>query len=285
MHSLYPPCRPSYLDILDSGCSQHFLQNIHPSTENKQLATPISVTLPNGTTLTATHSTNLQLKNMPESATHALILPTLQQYSLLSISQFCAVGCIDTFTNSKVTITHKNSIILTGIKSSKDGLYYTALPGTSNNSHPPPTLNMQQSAINSLSNLISHSPKELINLYHATCFSPNKNTWIEAIRKGFFIGWPGLTTKAVQQHLTQSVPSTKGHMKQAPKNYRPTNSINHLATTNDQPTSTFKVLHFSGQTYSDLTGRFPVQSSSGNNYLLVFFHVDSNAILVEPLKI
>ena len=36
--------------------------------------------------------------------------------------------------------------------------------------------------------------------------------------------------------------------------------------------------------YTDLTGRFPVQSSRGNNYILVAYHPDANAILVAPLK-
>ena len=36
--------------------------------------------------------------------------------------------------------------------------------------------------------------------------------------------------------------------------------------------------------YSDLTGRFPIQSSRGNNYILVAFHPDGNAILVQALK-
>ena len=36
--------------------------------------------------------------------------------------------------------------------------------------------------------------------------------------------------------------------------------------------------------YQDLTGRFPHKSSRGNEYLLVVYDFDSNAILVEPLK-
>ena len=34
----------------------------------------------------------------------------------------------------------------------------------------------------------------------------------------------------------------------------------------------------------DLTGRFPTRSISGNEYILVCYHYDSNAILVEALK-
>ena len=40
----------------------------------------------------------------------------------------------------------------------------------------------------------------------------------------------------------------------------------------------------SGLGYIDLTGRFPYQSSRGNNYLMVAYNYDANAILVEALK-
>ena len=36
--------------------------------------------------------------------------------------------------------------------------------------------------------------------------------------------------------------------------------------------------------YSDLTGKFPVQSDRGNNYILVAYHYDANNILTTPLK-
>jgi len=39
-----------------------------------------------------------------------------------------------------------------------------------------------------------------------------------------------------------------------------------------------------GKAFSDLTGRFPHRSSWGNEYILVVYHYDSNAILVEPVK-
>ena len=39
-----------------------------------------------------------------------------------------------------------------------------------------------------------------------------------------------------------------------------------------------------GWTYGDLTGKYPVQSLHGNNYILVVYHYDANAILATPLK-
>ena len=38
------------------------------------------------------------------------------------------------------------------------------------------------------------------------------------------------------------------------------------------------------KTYTDLTGRFPRQSSRGNNYIFVAYNYDGNAILAEPMK-
>ena len=36
--------------------------------------------------------------------------------------------------------------------------------------------------------------------------------------------------------------------------------------------------------YGDITGRFPYLSSRGNQYILIIYDHDSNAILNEPLK-
>ena len=36
--------------------------------------------------------------------------------------------------------------------------------------------------------------------------------------------------------------------------------------------------------YSDLTGKFSVQSGRGNNYILVAYHYDANNIITTPIK-
>jgi hypothetical protein len=35
---------------------------------------------------------------------------------------------------------------------------------------------------------------------------------------------------------------------------------------------------------SNQTGQFPIQSSCGNKYIMVVVEIDSNAILVKPMK-
>ena len=36
--------------------------------------------------------------------------------------------------------------------------------------------------------------------------------------------------------------------------------------------------------YIDITGRFPFRSLRGNQYILVAYHVDANAIYGQPMK-
>ena len=45
-----------------------------------------------------------------------------------------------------------------------------------------------------------------------------------------------------------------------------------------------EAVDLTGNIYTDQTGRFPVTSSKGKNYILVPYHYDSNTIHVEPLK-
>jgi hypothetical protein len=58
----------------------------------------------------------------------------------------------------------------------------------------------------------------------------------------------------------------------------PQNNCTYVIFTTILPASELKKL------YSDQTGKFPVQSSRGYNYVMVLYGYDSNAILSKPLK-
>jgi hypothetical protein len=141
--------------------------------------------------------------------------------------------------------------------------------------------------------------EELMQFLHAACFSPAPATWIQAIQRGHFTTWPGLTAEAVRKHLPKSIATAKGHMDQTRQNTRTTKTKPALLEENilrpDPVCVDGKATNFvyaaaiavedrTGQIHSDLTGRFPVQSSKGNNYILVVYDYDSNAILSEPMK-
>jgi hypothetical protein len=133
--------------------------------------------------------------------------------------------------------------------------------------------------------------KDLINYLHAACFSPVKSTWITAIKNGNFSSWPGLTEHAVEKHLSESTSTTKGHLNQQRKNARTTKIKNAKVIVTEPDLDHGIKTQFvyaatidAGQIYTDPTGRFPVVSSKGNKYIMIFYDYDSNAILAQPIK-
>ena len=48
--------------------------------------------------------------------------------------------------------------------------------------------------------------------------------------------------------------------------------------------STIAPLSPKQMSYTDQTGRFPYQSSSGTSYVYILYNYDSNAILLHPLQ-
>ena len=80
-----------------------------------------------------------------------------------------------------------------------------------------------------------------------------------------------------------------GHLQQTPQHVlstQPTTSNNihpsHSASPNHNVTS---IIFDPTQTSSsDQTGKFPITSSRGNKYIMIFYHHDTNCILAEPMK-
>ena len=63
---------------------------------------------------------------------------------------------------------------------------------------------------------------ELAQWYHATLFSPVKQTLVQAIKKGYFATWPYLKIDLINKHLPQSMATAKGHIHQTRKNLNST---------------------------------------------------------------
>jgi hypothetical protein len=135
----------------------------------------------------------------------------------------------------------------------------------------------------------------MIKNLHAAAFSPVKSTWLAAIVKGYYTSWPGLTPSAVQKYYPQTTATAKGHLDQTRQNIRSTKlkKVETPTTINLEPqqephnqitNQAFTTIEETGRVYTDQTGQFPVTSSNGYRYMLVMYHYDTNAILVEPLK-
>jgi hypothetical protein len=118
---------------------------------------------------------------------------------------------------------------------------------------------------------------------------------IAAIKKNHFTTWPGLTVKAVKKHLPPCVATAKGHLNQEMQGLQSTKKIEDdpedlFPTT--QPSEQVKnndviyalISHADTKSYMDLSGRFPHCSSRGNEYIMIAYHYDANAILGVPVK-
>ena len=104
------------------------------------------------------------------------------------------------------------------------------------------------------------------------------------------MGWPILTERNVNKYFPDTDETPKGHMNKTRKNVR---------STKWAPLESFVSAEMKGKkvrdvyvrvydaretTFLDQTGQYPIQSKQGHKYSMVMVEVDSNAILIKPLK-
>jgi hypothetical protein len=134
------------------------------------------------------------------------------------------------------------------------------------------------------------SIKQAIKRMHAVCGYPVKSTWLKAVKAGNFIGWPLLTEKNINKYYPETDETPKGHMNQQRKNVRSTKKpfemCNAAAALRGKKVKDIFVKTYDVREtiFSNQTGQFPTRSQSGNKYIMVMVEIDSNAILVEPMK-
>ena len=86
---------------------------------------------------------------------------------------------------------------------------------------PKPSIDAKSTPKQSISAIIckDSTKKHLDNYLYKCCFSPALTTFKKAIANGNFITWPGLQEKTIQQYLTETPATAKGHLDQEQKNY------------------------------------------------------------------
>jgi hypothetical protein len=150
--------------------------------------------------------------------------------------------------------------------------------------------NIQPTA--NISTLAQQTASNGITFLHAATGYPVLSTWLAAIDQGFYTTWPGLTARAVRQHLPKSVTTAIGHLDQQRANRHSTKTKpSPTATPNNQPILPSRTNQIfvdcratTSQIFSDLPRRFLIPPSRGNNYLLIVCDVDSHTILAKPIK-
>ena len=125
----------------------------------------------------------------------------------------------------------------------------------------------------------------LIAYLHATAGYPVKSTWLQAIKRGAYATWPGLTYALAAKYCSDADETIKGHMAQPRQHIRstqraPTDTVT-AAVMPQAMTAEVHVIPIN-RIFTDDTGRFTPRARSGNQYIMVTLHGPSNAILVQP---
>ena len=236
-------------------------------------------------------------------------------HSLVGVKPFADAGCISVFHPHQegVTIHRKEDVrieflappIVQGVRD-ESGLWKVPL---NNDANANLYYSMASTTTTEKANLVKDKPKppngtrwmantvyELptiaqgLRWMHAVCGYPVKSTWVKAIKAGNFIGWPLLTVERVNKHYPETNETIKGHANQSRMNTRSTKTkplptVDTPALRGKKERDVYiKVYKPKGTTYLDQTGRFPYHSQQGYKYIMVMVEVDSNAILVAPMK-
>ena len=113
------------------------------------------------------------------------------------------------------------------------------------------------------------------------------SNWLVAIKAGYFASWPGLTYKNAAKYCPVSVETLKGHMthtRQGARSTKPKPTLEDLLhdITSQLPAAKSKDIYV----FTEPTRKLYTDDSSrsGNHYIMLAYHVDTNTILVEPFQ-
>lgn len=128
-------------------------------------------------------------------------------------------GCTALFDKKQVTIIHNGKPVLIRHRDQTTRMW-----------HVPLTAPVAFSIVPALNTV------DMIRYLHATAFYPVKSTLLQAISKGFFQSWPGLSYKRVAKHLPKVDATIKGHLDQERCNTRLSKNETPLQPAPDTPT-------------------------------------------------
>ena len=196
--------------------------------------------------------------------------------SLLSVSEFCNVGCVATFTATSFCLTYRDMPVLQGTKPPDSKLWSVEIPtGATHDSTSTPVCNASHLSTDT----------SFVSFVHASLGSPVLSTFLNAVRLGYLATWPRLTTTIVLAHLPKTIATAKGHLNQRRQGldstkHSPFQTDNFIPDISDNDPPTINPTQFANYAYTklisisptlsaDLTGKFPVAADSGAQYVLI----------------
>ena len=219
--------------VLDSGATGNFLVTNAPLVDKRDTYEPLTVTLPDGSRVQSTHTGLLDIPRLPRAARLGHVIPGLSTHSLVSVVTLCNAGCEVLFTKIDVTVKYRGSIVLTGKKCTRTGLWMVPLEKPTANkvttlcNKPPkiqgvkplesrdPSKGREGRGLSHLANNTVHTSTkaELASYYHQCLGSPPKSAILRVLRShpDELQSFPGLT-KELMKYLPPSAATAKGHM-------------------------------------------------------------------------
>ena len=126
----------------------------------------------------------------------------------------------------------------------------------------------------------------LINYLHCVAISVPISLWYEAVGKGFFTTWSGLSTKRIKRHCKKKITTAQGDMQLVPSNVQSRRlkplkkrNKNHkvgVFLVDDDDMKNLIVMDFAEQ--------YPVTSKQGHKYIFIMYDYNSNYTFVVPVK-
>ena len=200
--------------------------------------------------------------------------------SLFGLAALCDLGCRVEFTNTTALVTLHGRTVLSGTRMALDSLWMFSLPSAP----------LQCQSVANAAMSIPSDPA-FVRFAHATLGSPCISSLLRALRAGYLDSFPRLTAQIVVQHPPHTIATAKGHLDQHRQGLDSTadtqtshNAAHSPAVTDPHsPNHTVyvKTVLASDTSHSDLTGRFPVLSTTGNQYL--FISTMDGYIHAEPM--
>ena len=230
----------------------------------------------------------LDIPSLPQPLLSHVFSDSVLNTSLLSIVQLCQVGCVATFTATAVTIMYNANTVLSGAPSSSSQLWTIQTPHFA----------FPSAMVNAA---VAPSTKAaFIKYMHAALGSPSLSTLTKAVQRGYFHMYPRLTASTLSANLPTSMATAQGHLDQHRQGQNSTqvpvtffeeihddtsstSSDPSSAPSNDSSSAYTRIVLISDTLHSDLTGRFPVTSHNGSQFM--FVSVLDGYIHVEPMKI
>ena len=283
--------------VLYSGATSSFIKPENGAEPTGEKSTKI-VKIPNGQSMKASEKAMLPNKKLRDKARECDILPGLRKDSLVSVGKLADAGYytilmpgnqgVQIFDGTKSKVYLPREAILRGWRDHQ-GLWRVPIKDEE--------FSLQKEELDESLNNVFDLPymEQTIRYLHACAGFPTRRTWINAIKKGNYIGWPMLTVQNVNKYFPESTETVKGHMNHQCQGVRSTNrkpqepeeidSKSEIGKKErDVYTKVIDLLDKKGTIYTDQTGNLPVQSRSGNRFIMVMVAIDSNANLVIPVK-